>query len=71
MNNCKHAGRYDHSLKICDCNINKITENLEAEEIRKSYMETFDENLIVHSSKCIFELEDSVEKCPFYEVVPS
>lgn len=69
MNNCKHAGMFDLALKICDCDINDIHINEEAEKIRSSYMEQFAIGLIVHSSKCIFELENSVEKCPCY--VPS
>lgn len=66
MNNCKHAGMFDQVLKICDCDINDVRINEEAEEIRIDYMKLFDENLVVHSSKCIFELKNGVEKCPYY-----
>lgn len=65
MNNCKYAGPIDSTLKICHCDINYATKL--AIEIRTSYMEQFDEDFIVHSPLCIFELKNSIETCPYYE----
>lgn len=65
MNNCKHAGSIDSTLKICRCDINYPTQS--AEDIRGSYMKEFGKPFIVHGPFCIFELENNIEVCKCYE----
>ena len=67
MNNCKHAGTLDSTFGICHCDINHIAD-IAAEKIRKSYMNQFDRDFVIHNPACIFELENCIEKCPYYEV---
>lgn len=66
MNKCKYAGEIDLTSGVCHCEINHVTD-LDAEAIRISYMKQFDGSLKFRNSICLFELENSMEKCPRYE----